>query len=216
MELSTNKLWRGGPECLNASFQESVLSDEMPYDCMKELKASGQWSKHILSRWQIWVIARDTAHPHRVYRVTAHVLKFAKKVIQSLTVQDVVEAEEMWIRENQFSLALDNKFSTWKVQFGLFQDGHGLWRCGGRLHNVDVPFTSKHPLLLDKKHHLISLIVSEAHRRMQHNGVKEVHSKYGGRSVVRLHIHKCVTCRCFEGRPFHAPPVPPLPTYRVS
>jgi len=99
-------------------------------------------------------------------------------------------------RENQFSLALDNKFLTWKVQFGLFQDEHGLWRCRGRLHNADVLFTSKHPLLLDKKHHLTSLIVSKAHRGVQHNGVKEVCSKYwivGGRSVVRLHIHKCVT-----------------------
>ena len=206
----------------------------MPDDCVKELKASVQRSEHILlaptqtANLCNLINCKRYSTPHRLYRITARILKFIrllKKVAQSpeLTVQDVAEAEEMWIRENQFSLALNSKFSTWKVQFGLFQDECGLWRCGGRLHHANVPFISKHPLLLDKKHHLAFLIVSEAHRRVQHNGVKEtlteVRSKYwivGGRSVVRLHIHKCVTCRRFEGRPFCAPPAPPLPTFRVN
>ena len=129
----------------------------------------------------------------------------------------------MWIKENQFSLALNDRFLAWKVQSGLFHDEGGLWRCGGRLKNEDVPFTTKHPILLDKKHHLTFLIVNEAHRRVQHNGVEEtlteVHSKYwivGGRSVVRLHIHKCVTCQRFEGKPFRAPPMLPLSTFRVN
>lgn len=233
-ELSTNKMWKEGPVWLNACIQESVLPDEMPDDCVKELKASVQRSEHILlaptqtANLSNLINCKRYSTPQRLYRITACILKFIrllKKVAQSpeLTVQDVAEAEEMWIRENQFSLALNSKFSTWKVQFGLFQDERGLWRCGGRLHNANVPFTSKHPVLLDKKHHLTFLIVSEAHRRVQHNGVKEtlteVRSKYwivGGRSVVRLHIHKCVTCRRFEGRPFCAPPAPPLPTFRVN
>ena len=66
------------------------------------------------------------------------------------------------------------------------------------------------------------LIVRSAHWRVQHNGVKEmlceVRPKYWivqGRSLVRAVIHKCVTCKCFEGKPFSFPPAPPLPSFWV-
>ena len=32
---------------------------------------------------------------------------------------------------------------------------------------------AKHPVLLDKQHHLTKLIVMDAHRRVLHNGVRE-------------------------------------------
>ena len=37
-----------------------------------------------------------------------------------------------------------------------------------------------------------------------------------GRSLVRAIIHRCITCRRFEGAPFPAPPPPPLPVSRVK
>ena len=114
-------------------------------------------------------------------------------------------------------------FEEWKAQFRLFQDGNGLWRCGGRLQNADIAFATKHPIILPKKHRLSVLLVEEAHRRVQHDGVKEtlseVRAKYwivAGRSLAKTAIHKCVVCRRFEGRPFKAPPAPPLPSFRVN
>ena len=98
-----------------------------------------------------------------------------------------------------------------------------MWRCGGRLQNASISFSSKHPILLPKGHPLTTLIVQSAHQRVQHNGVKEtlseVQSKYWiiqGRSLVKALIHKCVVCRRFEGRPFNPPPAPPLPSFRVT
>ena len=97
----------------------------------------------------------------------------------------------------------------------LFQDESGIWRCGGRLHHVNLSFSSKHPVILSKKPTLMALIAHSAHARVQHNGVKETltesRAKYwivGGRSLVRSIIHKCVVCRRFEGKPFTAPPLP--------
>lgn len=97
-----------------------------------------------------------------------------------------------------------------------------MW-CGGRLQNASMSFSSKHPILLPKKHHLTLLIVQSAHRRVQHNGVREtlveVRSKYWiiqGRSFVKAVIHGCVICRRFEGKLFSPPPAPPLPTFRVT
>ena len=123
----------------------------------------------------------------RLYRVTAYVLKFIsllRKQVHSpeLTTQDITEAERLWILDCQSTLVKDKNFAAWAAQFRLFRDDNELWRCGGRLKNADLPFSAKHPILLDKKHYLTLLIVRNAHQRVQHNGVKEtlteVHSKY--------------------------------------
>ena len=91
------------------------------------------------------------------------------------------------------------------------------------MQNASISFFSKHPILLNKQHVLTTLIVQSAHRRVQHNGLKEtlseVRAKYwiiGGRSLVKAVIHKCVDCRRFEGRPFNPPPAPPLPSFQVT
>ena len=77
-------------------------------------------------------------------------------------------------------------------------------------------------MFLDSEHHLATLIVRDAHDRVQHNGVSEtlteLRDKYWivrGLSFVRKVIHRCVTCRRFEGRQHYPPPPPPLPAFRV-
>lgn len=93
----------------------------------------------------------------------------------------------------------------------------------GRLDNADLPYTTRHPALLYKQHHLTFLITQDAHDRVKHNGVKEtlieIRSKYWivkGRQFVRKVIHKCTVCHKFEGLPQPAPPPPPLPEFRVK
>ena len=56
-----------------------------------------------------------------------------------------------------------------------------------------------------------------------HNGVKatltELRARFWivrGRQFVRKLLHQCVTCRKLEGRPYKAPPPPPLPEIRVK
>ena len=118
---------------------------------------------------------------------------------------------------------VNDRFPTWKNQFGLFQDKRSLWRCGGRLQNADLSYSAKHPILLDGKHHHTVLVIRDAHIRVGHNGVREtlteVRSKFwiiGGRSLVRSVIYRCVVCKRFEGRPVQAPQQPPLPEFRVK
>jgi hypothetical protein len=70
---------------------------------------------------------------HKLYRVTAYVLKFMKllrKRVTSpeLTHADLSEAETLWILDAQSSMVQDQNFPKWKVQFGLFQDESQIWR----------------------------------------------------------------------------------------
>ena len=67
------------------------------------------------------------------------------------------------------------------------------------------------------------LVAQDAHRRVLHDGVKEtlteIKTRYwivGGRSLVRSVVHKCDVCKHFEGKPFGAPPAPPLLSFLVN
>lgn len=89
--------------------------------------------------------------------------------------------------------------------------------------NSDLSQAARNPILLDKKHHLTTLIVKDAHQRVMHNGEKqtltELRSAYWlirGRQFVRKLIRHCLICRKQEGRPFQSVPPPPLPEHRVQ
>ena len=79
----------------------------------------------------------------------------------------------LWIIESQTLLLKDKNFDSWKKQFGLFSDDDGIWRCGGRIGNADVPYSTKYPIFLHKDHHLTKLFVLNVHQRVFHDGVKE-------------------------------------------
>ena len=51
------------------------------------------------------------------------------------TLENIIEAEVLWIQEVQRGQITDG----WKSQFQLFLDNRGVWRCGGRLRNADLP-----------------------------------------------------------------------------
>ena len=111
----------------------------------------------------------------------------------------------------------------WKRQFGVFTDEHGIMRCMGRLSQAQLPASAKYPILLDKSHYITSLFVRDSHKRVMHGGVKltltELRSRFWivqGRQFVRKLLYECVVCRRLEGRPYVAPPPPPLPEFRVK
>ncbi len=135
-------------------------------------------------------------------------------------VEDSQEAELLWVKSAQGTFPDLKGFTK---QFNLFKDDRGVWCCGGRLANAEVPYADKFPILLPKGHPFTRLVVKRAHERVLHNGAREtlveVRSKYwipSGRSLTRKMIHECVTCRRFEGLPFKAPQPPPLPVCRVK
>ena len=168
--------------------------------------------------------------------VTAYVLKFIRLVRkpqrpdsqQSTQTSVILCAEDMsaalsyWLKMSQSMLPDKEQFPLWSQQFGLLKDSDGVWRCGGRLENSEMPPYSKHPVFLDKNHHLTGLIVRECHARVKHGGVKatltELRSRYWivkGRNLVRKILHRCVTCCRFHSKPYQPPPAPPLPSFRV-
>ena len=105
----------------------------------------------------------------------------------------------------------------------MFQDERGILRCGGRLTNSDLQYSTKYPTFLSNQIHLAMLIAMRAHEKVLHNGVKDaltkIRTKYWivkGRGLVRSVIHQCVVCRRYEGKLHHYPAAPPLPEFQVN
>ena len=174
--------------------------------------------------------AEHYSNLHRLITVTFLVLKFVRIMKLLLkkdtllqdesTDQNIAVAETLWIKEIQKSLSKNPKFDIWKKQFGIFTDHQGIMRCTGRLAKAELPTSVEHPILLEKDHHITSLIVEDSRKRVMHGGVKsnltELRARVWivrGRQFVRKLLYKCVICRKLEGRPYQAPPPPSPFTY---
>ena len=102
-------------------------------------------------------------------------------------------AEILWIKEAQH----DRIKNQWKEQFNLYIDDQGVWRCGGRFGNSELPYHTMHPILLPKGHYYTTLVVRKAHQRVVHSGVKDTLTEIcsgipQGRSFVRHYISQYV------------------------
>ena len=149
LELSVSCLWREGPEWLRSdepNAEEDKEESSMPGECEKELKAGSRIAHNLLASEHPTGIGSvmncgDFSSMLHLRRVTAYVLR-AIRVFKSLkecnstsscqtplTMQDLTEAENLWIAQAQISLSNDKNFELWKKQFGLFLEDR-MWRCG--------------------------------------------------------------------------------------
>ena len=193
-ELSESPLWLNGPDWLWYKSSKGEETDEgtsppdVPEECQREMKRKNPPS---------CVVAINTTEPpvdmsqvicpkqysssHRLFRVTALVLRFVERLrgahhthstVQP-EVEEITQAKLRWMRDMQANLHSHKDFTSWKQRFGLFMDEDGVWRCGGRMSNSSLPPSAKNPILLDKHHHLTTLLVLDAHNRVLHNGTRE-------------------------------------------
>ncbi|XP_077865242.1 uncharacterized protein LOC144351801 [Saccoglossus kowalevskii] len=175
---------------------------------------------------------------NRLYRVTAYVLRFINRLKdKSLNYCKFISAEEMnhtetlWVKTVQHEtfpelftpLRKQTKKPQLCQQLVLFLDEHGIIRCGGRIHNADMNFGIKFPVLLPTHSSFTSLIISSEHARSMHGGTQTtvtlIRQRYWIpkiRRVVKQATNKCVICRRVVGKPYADPIAAPLPGYRVQ
>lgn len=58
-------------------------------------------------------------------------------------------------------------------QLRLFLDNNGLLRVQGKVQITDDSYGSRHPILLPKDCHLVTLIINHAHKKVFHGGVRD-------------------------------------------
>ncbi|XP_072403059.1 uncharacterized protein [Diabrotica undecimpunctata] len=74
--------------------------------------------------------------------------------------------EQKEIKDLISNIVLKSPLST----LSPFVDGDGLLRVGGRLHNSNILYTQKHPIILPKASHVTDLIIRHEHLKLLHAG----------------------------------------------
>ena len=92
-----------------------------------------------------------------------------QKMNYDITVLDLDKAEHLWLHDVQGELG-QKDFHVLEQQLDLFCDSSGIWRCGGRISKSDLPYSTKHPVVLPRGHRFTLLAIQQAHSRVCHNG----------------------------------------------
>ena len=156
----------------------------------------------------------DFSNLQRLLRVTAYVLKFTRLAKRrpnqdsqpldrpgmNLSTEDINAALIYWLRISQFKDVMD------------FGDVVADWR------------TQKFLLMQNTQCFLIrtqvTLIMRDCHSRVKHGCMKstltELHSRYWIVKGEIVELHKYMTCRRFQSKPYRPPAAPPLPSFGVQ
>ena len=176
----------------------------------------------------------------KLLKVTAYLIRFiynckhpkSERRIGSLMVEEMEQARKFWICVAQAEsfpqevavLKLKHHVSSKSklVSLSPFLDEHGIIRAGGRIERADIPFCSRHPVVLAPDHELTRLIIMNCHEKLKHEGVDHVRNELRQqywilrcRATVRKILHQCSYCRRRKAKP-EAPLMASLPYDRLS
>ncbi len=177
LELSVNSLWRNGPDWLQRGESAGYLELELPEECLSEMRAKDVKTAHgLLTTGETTGLSQimnceDFSSLDRLLAVTAAVVKFSKLLLSrvrpesEVSYAETLKAEDLWLLETQRMVVSDQKFKQWQKQLDLFADEKGLWRCRGRIQNASVSYSTKHPILLPRNHHLSVFFITGSRRR---------------------------------------------------
>ena len=213
--LSESSVWLNGPDWLwHKSSTEEVEEDPtvpgVPEECQKEIKRNDLIGSTVavntteLSTDLSQVVSPERySSSHRLFRVTALILRFVRRLrggshqtpsAMQPEAEEIQQATQRWMKDMQRTLPDHKDFPAWKHKLGLFTNGDGVWRCGGRMSKSSLPPSAQNPILLDKDHHLTALLIMDAHRCVLHNGVREtlaeLRSMYSRPSLIRTALGK--------------------------
>ena len=245
-ELDSSKMWKEGPDWLKMPKEmwppicnDFEDTEESMTEAKSQVKNLFEKTKVNLSteldkmRISNIIDAERFSDLDCLYRVTAYVRRFISnlKTIKmkekdlltgEVTVEEVSDAENYWIRDMQIDLQKMNKFPQLKSQFAISTDKDGILRAKGRIQKAEIETKTKFPIVLPNQHYVAVLIARDAHERVFHNGVSDTMSYIREKFwILRLRqflkglLYRCVLCRRMEGKPYPVRPPPPLPEFRV-
>lgn len=163
----------------------------------------------------IIALANRVSSWSKLLRCVVYVCRFMKLLPprQFISAADLIYAEHKVLRELQALYFSDEiaKLRAGKPCSRAFQRlkpflHDQIIRVGGRLSKSDLNFCQKHPIVLPRKHHIVSLLVDYHHKVNCHAGpdllmsiLRQSYWILSARNLIRNRIHKCIPC--FKLRP---------------
>lgn len=222
-KLASHDLWWHGPKFITDGPENwpTHTPTEPPADTDMEKRAKYTPCYNTLSvdQMPLSLLLHRYSWLNRLLRCTTHIIRFCKKIKTPALVTTTEKriAHNMWIRiiQQQYfreeMVALTNKEQvnnkSQLLSLAPFIDGEGLMRVSGRLENADLPFDTKHPIILPASGHFTWLVIREAHLKTLHGGgqltTQHLRQQYWivrAKQTVAKYIHRCVACYRYRSK----------------
>lgn len=173
-ELKGHKLWWNGPDWLkdDPATWKKVPVPGHNLELRKEIVINAAIVEdNFVERFSSW---------SRLVRVTALLRRWKNKIRGPLVTNELKEAIQIILKQCQkdsfgpeLRMLLKNKsvkHNSTILNLNPFIDENGVLRVGGRLQQSELPFESKHPIILHSKHHVTTLIIRAIHDETAHGG----------------------------------------------
>lgn len=179
----------------------------------------------------------------KLFRIVAYCRRFIfyLKVPKSMWKKEPFQSDEIeiarnlcvqWVQQKSFAKEINEKKnnpsqpvhaqSRLRNLNPYWDEKCGLLRIDGRLHNADIPFNQKCPVILPKDNQFTRLYIQHVHELTLHGGpttvVAYIQRRYwilDARNTVRYQLWKCVTCFRFKADRVQQL-MAPLPSGRVN
>lgn len=221
-ELMNDKLWQHGPQFLSepkSNWPTNVLPDiDLPERRRKVLITTTKYDLTRFCKYQnsFTSLQRTFAYVRKFWLTLS---KKCTPTTLNLTVEDLRMGTYLFVKNIQeVSFAIDYAMLSSKKSLPVksnllslypFIDGNGLIRVGGRLHNSQLDYDARHPILLPKGHPVTNAIIVHYHQKLLHAGprsllatIRQAYWPIGGIKTVASVINKCL--RCFRLKPRYA------------
>ncbi|GFX11076.1 putative gag-pol protein [Trichonephila clavipes] len=200
------KLWWQGPPWLRLETSSWPKAESSCDEASDEVKAE-QKSVSIFNLFTH--TSNDVIHglfEHyssltKVIRIFAYCQRFIKNCKKIASQGSSISSSHI----NTTSLTFSETKTAEETIIRWVQDEHGLVRVGGRLQNSQLPFNSKHPIILPSQHSISELLIKEQHIAHLHAGptllahvLRQSHWIVGSRKLINKCIRKCLKCNKFK------------------
>ncbi|GFY26825.1 hypothetical protein TNCV_4375711 [Trichonephila clavipes] len=218
------KLWWQGPPWLRLETSSWPKAESSCDEASDEVKAE-QKSVSIFNLFTH--TSNDVIHglfEHyssltKVIRIFAYCQRFIKNCKKIASQGSSISSSHI----NTTSLTFSETKTAEETIIRWVQDEHGLVRVGGRLQNSQLPFNSKHPIILPSQHSISELLIKEQHIAHLHAGptllahvLRQSHWIVGSRKLINKCIRKCLKCNKFKTSTTTPQQMGNLPKHRAT
>lgn len=229
-ELITHNLWLHGPSPTDLSFENIEPLDANQNTILNDSIKKSSIVLHAVNSSNVSLLLSKFSTHSKLLRVITRISNFIRNTICSVLkelhnnqskilkyekfdkilrifsdpelvifrcIQSFHYADELKYLRSQKELPRDSKIKS----LSPFIDGAGILRVGGRLENANLTFDQKHPIILPRKHQVVTNLIRLAHEKTLHGSELLTLAYLQNRfyipratEKVRNYIHRCIVC----------------------
>ena len=113
-----------------------------------------------------------TCYVKQIVHKLKEVIKKELLMVSEITSEEKCAAKIMWLLNDQKCIS-ETHSSQLRISLGAYKDSDGIIKLKGRLEYSDLDMNAKYPIFIHKNSRLEKLLISDAHSKVLHSGMKD-------------------------------------------